>query len=244
MKVFYSLARYLPFAMLGLRCYAAVNTSLSYDLCTLFYGMNAWLQTISFLFAELIFVLRTYAIWGHNKRVLVILLGSIFGTFVGIIVLITTVRNDFISSPSPAPMITPCYEDTQYDVISVAYVLLFLLELEILLFTLYRALKHYRFMRSSQLLQVCIQHNIFYFACGSAFSVANIIITFLCKPTYNDYLFSNIQAAAHAMLVARMQINLWKRDQANSEASSEPLSIGQLDFARSLQTTSASITNL
>ncbi|EGO21110.1 hypothetical protein SERLADRAFT_410612 [Serpula lacrymans var. lacrymans S7.9] len=163
-KAMHLIARWLPFSMLGVRCYG--------------------LQALSLFIAELIFTLRTYALWGHSKRCWAIV--------VGIVVLMTIDQGPSICLP----------------LVSIAYALLIVYEVEILLFSLYRALIHYRSTRSP-LLRVLLQHNIFYFSCGLViFFGAWHLLSRRSIPYY-----TSLQVVIHAILVTRMQIDLWKSDQ-------------------------------
>jgi len=89
-------------------------------------------------------------------------------------------------------------------------------ELEILLFTLYRSIKHYQSLGSDNLLlKILVQHNIFYFACGLVFSLAVILTVGLLPDVYGD-MTSNLQVMMHALLVTRMHLGLWKSDRART----------------------------
>ncbi|KAG2756984.1 hypothetical protein P692DRAFT_20713469, partial [Suillus brevipes Sb2] len=62
---------------------------------------------------------------------------------------------------------TSCFHSKENGVIVVAYSLLILAELRIVLFSLYKAAASFKtWGRKNRLLEIFIQHNIFYFACG------------------------------------------------------------------------------
>ncbi|KIJ66648.1 hypothetical protein HYDPIDRAFT_26084 [Hydnomerulius pinastri MD-312] len=255
-KLLYLLCRYLPFVLLALDSFQVLQPTLPMSKCETYYELNSWLEGITLVSSECMFILRTYAIWERNRRVLLILMCSFFAFLIPVIFIMTKYDSSTIITEPPVPNITSCYNAGQNDVIVVAYVLLVVAELgmaclhffqifpiysriaEILLFTLYRSIKHYQDHGGrSQLLHILIQHNIFYFACGLFFSLLVILsIAFLpvclafntgflmisdistIKDPYGD-MTSNLQVTIHALLVTRMHLDLWKADRTHYVAN-------------------------
>ncbi|OAX31240.1 hypothetical protein K503DRAFT_105213 [Rhizopogon vinicolor AM-OR11-026] len=119
-----------------------------------------------------------------------------------------------IISEPPIPNITSCYDVAESRIIVIAYVLLVVGEFEILIFTIYRSIKHYQSLGSDNpLLKILIRHNIFYFACGLVFSLSVILTLAFLPDVYGD-MVSNLQVMIHALLVTRMHLELWKSDRA------------------------------
>ncbi|KAG1776870.1 hypothetical protein EV702DRAFT_1107117 [Suillus placidus] len=160
------------------------------------------------------FILRTYAIWGRSRRILIILMCSFVANLIPAVYIITSYNNSQTISEPPIPNITSCYNVGESRIIVVAYVLLVVTESEILFFTLYRSIKHHKsFARGNHLLNILIQHNIFYFICGLVFSLLVMLTTGLLPFIYGD-MFSNLQSMVHALLITRMHLELWKSDRA------------------------------
>ncbi|KAH7927953.1 hypothetical protein BV22DRAFT_1126987 [Leucogyrophana mollusca] len=258
-KFLYLLARYVPFCLLSLHLFCeselhynelmtamehfAVNFDPNEDpeKCELL--NNICFSMISLICTECIFVIRTYALWGCNKRVLFLMLVSfivVLGTDLG---MVFAPQRSTTFATVPIPAVTGCYEAAQSKLISVPFALLILFELgivsayvvpivkrihpeivtELLCLTLIRATKRYR-DTGSPLFYILLQHNTFYFSCGILFSVVNLLAILLLKDDYGS-MFEDFQIVMHAVLVTRMHLHLWTVDRAhiNVDSSSIPL---------------------
>ncbi|KAG1790200.1 uncharacterized protein HD556DRAFT_1393246 [Suillus plorans] len=213
-KILYLMCRYLPFVLLAADTYQVLQPALPLSQCQTYFQINSWLEGITLVAAEWMFILRTYAIWGRSKRILIILLGSFFAILIPVIYILTSFGNSVTISEPPIPNITSCYNVEESRIIVVAYVLLVIAEFEILSFTLYRSIKHYRSLTNdNHLLNILIQHNIFYFICGLFFSLLVILTIALLPSVYGD-MASNLQVTVHSLLVTRMHLELWRSDRA------------------------------
>ncbi|EGN95582.1 hypothetical protein SERLA73DRAFT_154947 [Serpula lacrymans var. lacrymans S7.3] len=169
------IARWLPFSMLGVRCYG--------------------LQALSLFIAELIFTLRTYALWGHSKRCWAIV--------VGIVVLMTIDQGPSIF----------CYQantpNTGLPLVSIAYALLIVYEVAVGLVGLSFFSPSSPFPPPATFFHFVLL--VIFFGAWHLvpFSTVN---TILYENPYSD-IFPDLQVVIHAILVTRMQIDLWKSDQ-------------------------------
>ncbi|KAG2156741.1 uncharacterized protein EDB93DRAFT_865412 [Suillus bovinus] len=221
-KILYLVCRYLPFWLL------AVATK---QQCQTYFQINSWLEGITLIAAEWMFILRTYAIWGRSKRILIILLSSFVAILIPVIYILTSFGNSVIISKPPIPNITSCYNVGESCIIVAAYVLLVVGEFEILFFTLYCSIKHYKnHANQHRLLNILIQHNIFYFICGLFFSLLVILTIGLLPDVYGD-MTSNLQVTVHALLVTRMHLLLWKSDHAQRAVLGDDIALDVLDQA-------------
>ncbi|KAH7915751.1 hypothetical protein BJ138DRAFT_1141204 [Hygrophoropsis aurantiaca] len=210
-KILYCLARYIPFILIGMNLFQSLKPNLDPKMCHPLYEVGAGLSGLSLVCSECIFFLRTYAIWGRNRKVLVVLTSSLVALVVAVIVVLFTYQSSIKFVTPPVPVITGCYRTGQDNVLFIAYLLLLVFELEVLAFTLFKAVKQYR-QAHNQLLQILIQHNIFYFGCGFVFSVANILCLTLLQGSNSDIISSSeLQTAMHAILVTRMHLHLWEQ---------------------------------
>ncbi|KAG2363496.1 hypothetical protein BDR07DRAFT_915559 [Suillus spraguei] len=175
-KILYLLCRYLPFLLLAADTYQVLQPALPLSLCQTYFEINSWLEGITLVAAECMFILRTYAIWGRSRRVLIILFGCFFAILIPVVYILITFGNSVTTSEPPIPNITSCYNVGESRIIVAAYVLLVVGEFEILSFTLYRSIKNYKSVANNNpLLNILIQHNIFYFICGLFFSLLVIL---------------------------------------------------------------------
>ncbi|KAH7904169.1 hypothetical protein BJ138DRAFT_1119666 [Hygrophoropsis aurantiaca] len=114
-----------------------------------------------------------------------------------------------LSEPSP-PIAGNCLVESSDRAYFMAYVLLLLIEAEIFIFTAYRVHVHYRHQKG-YLMMVMAQHGILYFIFALLFSLTNILVILLL-PTYYSRIFGVLQTLSHALVVTRMQLQLWTAD--------------------------------
>ncbi|KAG2064302.1 hypothetical protein BDR04DRAFT_279997 [Suillus decipiens] len=228
-KILYLLCRYLPFVLLAADTYQVLQPALPLSLCQTYFEINSWLEGITLVAAECMFILRTYAIWGRSRRILIILLGCFFAILIPVVYILITFGNSVTTSEPPIPNITSCYNVGESRIIVAAYVLLVVAEFEIISFTLYRSIKNYKSVANDNpLLNILIQHNIFYFICGLFFSLLVILAIALLPFVYGD-MASNIQVTVHALLVTRMHLALWKSDRAQRFVLADGILLNTLD---------------
>ncbi|KAH7930236.1 hypothetical protein BV22DRAFT_1055566 [Leucogyrophana mollusca] len=228
-KMLYILCRYLPFLLIGLNTYQVLQPEVELDMCQTYDELNSWLEGVILVSSECMFILRTYAIWERNRRILTVLLCSFFAILIPVVYVMINYDSSTVVTSPPVPNISSCYNAGQSHVIVVAYILLVVAELEILLFTLYRAIRHFRHPRGgSHLMNILIQHNIFYFSCGLIFSLLVILTIALLPDPYGD-MTSNLQVAIHALLVTRMHLELWKSDRAQIDIDFTDIALSRLD---------------
>ncbi|OAX40699.1 hypothetical protein K503DRAFT_589082 [Rhizopogon vinicolor AM-OR11-026] len=153
--------------------------------------------------AECIFALRTYALWNFNRRVRMVLLISFLALLCGVATLVvacgvTMTKTTFTAGCYAGPVPT--------NFILAPYILLLLLEIEIVCLTFYRMMKYYYTTRC-RLLTLVTQYSIGYIFAGLFVTVLNIIaIAFL--PEYG-LILEVVQIIGQALLATRMQLALW-----------------------------------
>ncbi|KAH7904170.1 hypothetical protein BJ138DRAFT_1184198 [Hygrophoropsis aurantiaca] len=220
-KCLYLACRYLPIALAGVQWPTNFASNINMDDCAVLLSLNLWLTVTILCCSEGIFLCRVYALWGCSKRILMILLSSFMITLIPVIVIMGNSQasmtvSDLLTEVSP--LITGnCFPEPPDQTYFMSYVLLLLFEAEIFLFTAYRVHIHYRHERG-YLLKVMAKHGIFYFIFALLFSLTNILVIFLL-PTYYCATFGVLQALSQALLVTRMQLQLWTADQDSSSAS-------------------------
>ncbi|KAG0702944.1 hypothetical protein DFH29DRAFT_998899 [Suillus ampliporus] len=168
------------------------------------------LGTVIVFAAESIFFVRTYAIWDRSKRILWAFLSSVVFILIPIVFILVKYNSSTTVTNTIAAGISGCSKIGETSAILYVYVLLVIVEIEILCLTLCRAITTYQHQqRVANVLNVLLQHNIFYFACGATSSLVLIVAIAIYPPSYSD-LASNIQITAHAMLVTKMHRALWR----------------------------------
>lgn len=128
---------------------------------------------------------------------------------VPVVVTLTLYNSSSTIILSPVPKVGSCYSSKQGRILILAYVLLVIAEIETLGFMLYHSWKLYRgHGNSSPLVRVLVRHNIFYFACGLLFSTTVVAVMVVLPASYGDAT-SDLQFVIHAILVTRMQRELY-----------------------------------
>ncbi|KAG2145653.1 hypothetical protein BD769DRAFT_1416927 [Suillus cothurnatus] len=197
-------SRYTPFAICAL--HARLLLSPSIEGCPGLTESNILLLGILLLCAECIFVLRTYALWNCDRRVRIALLVLYLALFCGMVILVlecglklkTTEFTPGCYSPSSIPT----------NLILAPYILLLLLEIEVVGLTLYRMIIYYRTTRC-RLLTLMAQYNVGYILAGLLFTLINIVAICFVPGDYGPVLEAS-QIMAQGLLASRMQLDLWK----------------------------------
>ncbi|KAG1779231.1 hypothetical protein EV702DRAFT_1044154 [Suillus placidus] len=127
-KLLYLACRYLPFVLLATDTYQVLQPALPLSQCEPYVKMNSWLQGITFAAAECVFILRTYAIWGRSRMILIILMCSCAANFIPVVYIITVYNNSITIFEPPIPNITSCYNVSESRIIVAAFVLLVVFE--------------------------------------------------------------------------------------------------------------------
>ncbi|KAH7907650.1 hypothetical protein BJ138DRAFT_1159583 [Hygrophoropsis aurantiaca] len=234
-KVFYIITRYLPFLVLAIHLYTYLGHGASTSVCSHLYMIDFGLSALSVACSLWMFILRAYALWGRSRKVLLFMTG----TFVIIVIAVIAVSTLFKSAskilPPPTPAVTGCNVEGENHNTFFTFVLLIAYELEILLLSLARAVKQHRESRS-QLFKVLVHHSIFHFIFAIVFSLANILALLLFTGPAEGVL-EVLQSSMHALVVTRMQHQLWQTNRIQVDGAevrqsiSIPLSV--LHFADS-----------
>ncbi|KAF9231168.1 hypothetical protein BU15DRAFT_82726 [Melanogaster broomeanus] len=206
-KILYLVCRYLPFLCVATNTSHFVQPGLSVKACESYFFLlscqfhvtiarsGLTVGTIDanltiIICADMMFLVRTYALWDRTRLALAIILVNFMAFFIPIVV-ITALFN---SAPTFIPVlgITSCSAASHSRIILLGYVLLVIGETEILLSTLYQSVQHYRVGGRGRLLTILVNHNVWYFGCSLTSSVAVILmVAFLLDP-YNN-LFASPQ---------------------------------------------------
>ncbi|KAH7905742.1 hypothetical protein BJ138DRAFT_727169 [Hygrophoropsis aurantiaca] len=213
-KCLYLACRYLPIVLAGVQWPANFAPNINIDDCVVLFSIDIWLTGSILSCSEGIFLCRAYALWGCSKRILMILLSSFMITAILVIVIMGNFQASMTVShllvEPPAPIAGNCLADSPDRAYFMTYVLMLLFEAEIFIFTAYRVHVHYRHQKG-YLMMIMAQHGIFYFIVALLFSVTNVLVVFLL-PTYYSGTFGVLQTLSQALVVTRMQLQLWTAD--------------------------------
>ncbi|KAG1810804.1 hypothetical protein EV424DRAFT_1542763 [Suillus variegatus] len=179
MRLIFIVSRYLPFVGLVMTVYYSVGSThggIPDDgIFTAVYNGIRWLGIAA---AELLLVVRTYVVWGCDKRFLTLTLT--FTTVVSAAVLVISDVDASESGDSTGVFVAG--RNT-----SVIYGLLMLVELVLMTLTLYKRFKSFR-LDGSPLVATLCRDGIISILCITLVSMANCISVILLPPSYTALL--------------------------------------------------------
>ncbi|KAG2122782.1 hypothetical protein DEU56DRAFT_904339 [Suillus clintonianus] len=223
-KLLYIVCRYLTCGYLSLEMLVALQPTMSIRTCQTMYYVNTYLGSVIMVCAEGVFMTRACAMWEFRRCITAILLISGLIYIVTGHVVLSLNRSAPIVTKSPIP-VTSCFDTGDGSTIIVVYAILAVAEIQIWMFTLYKAITSYwREGTHNRLLGQLILQNLIYMTCGLLFSITVILTTALVKAYYGFMIVKFVriwQVTIHAFLVTRMSRELWRVDQ--QRALLEPL---------------------
>ncbi|KAG1744253.1 hypothetical protein EDB19DRAFT_1696420 [Suillus lakei] len=214
-SILYVMERYSPAFLLCVHIYMNYLPNENFVTCKslhlIWYGAAAF----SIACAEGIFILRTYALWGNKKSILGLMLSTILCLVILDVVITTTISSRLELQLSGG--FEGCYSLTRDRLSAAPWSLLVAFELEIIVLTMIRVYWACR-EGGCHLLDILLQHCIFYFGTGLTLSVFNILaIEFL---TYNSSnMFGTFQIVMHSIIVTRMHLQFCSSQVCGSSES-------------------------
>jgi len=203
-RVTFTLTRYLPFPGIALTVYAALQAVLLKPCPNNGVPSNI-LHIGTIVAAEGLLLMRTWAFWGCNK-ILLIVLSVIAVIFIVAAMLITSHVNAILpKTVNPWP--GACNFTTGAGS-AIQYAFLVMFELILLSLVIYRWIRNYRSeFASSRIVNAVYRDAVIYVSIMIAFSLGNIINTGASPQYYNEYLDS-LQVTIHSVLAVRLFFHL------------------------------------
>ncbi|TFK26566.1 hypothetical protein FA15DRAFT_667262 [Coprinopsis marcescibilis] len=165
--------RYVPFINIGVFLYINFG-HVPHTVCYRLVSGTIWLIAMASFFAQMIIILRTFALWQNNPVVVKSL--SLFLTVSIILTFVLTGKQLGHMNFAPTPKFLPgCIAIEDSDLSLYVYVVLFVMEAIIVGLTVIKAIQHLRASRTSWLSQL-YKNGIFYCLCVLALSTGNIIV--------------------------------------------------------------------
>ncbi|KAG0697073.1 hypothetical protein DFH29DRAFT_1071801, partial [Suillus ampliporus] len=199
-SVLYVMTRYFPAFLLCVHIYLNHLQNEHFVTCNSLHTVWYCASALCVASTEGIFILRTYALWGHKKSILGLMLSTVlvrirppaFHTLTHLLVwapqclvILDVVMTTAITSQLELQLSGwgwGCYSLSRNKMAAAPWTLLVAFELEIVVLTMIRVYWTYR-ERRCLLLDILLHHNIFYFVTGLTLSVVNIL-AIVCLP-YN-----------------------------------------------------------
>ncbi|KAH7906391.1 hypothetical protein BJ138DRAFT_637984 [Hygrophoropsis aurantiaca] len=194
-RITFTISRYMVFPAAFMTLYG--------ENCLPFGQASTAIHLISIIAAEGLLILRTYAFWLGERRILYGLLMLGAGCIVG-----SASTSVFVKSgqtPNTLPLSLGCVFDSSRDA-AYQYSFLVLFETVLLGLTLYKRFVHYR-VSTNSIIATLYRDGVLYISCILLLSIINIIVAFLVPIGYTDVLDSP-QLVAHSVLASRIFFSL------------------------------------
>ncbi|KZV90875.1 hypothetical protein EXIGLDRAFT_770435 [Exidia glandulosa HHB12029] len=183
-KILFLLARYLtwPELVSGL-----VHQFWDIDagMCHRIFGYNSFSIVWGIGAAEMILVLRTWAIWDRHRGLLIGLVTLFFGVWIAESYIISQLvdKTIFVPATSFSPVLRGCVITASTQIVTYAWILLTAYEALILGLTLVKAVQHFR-SGSNRLMNMLYRDGILYFVYLFAISAANLIVVYTTEAEF------------------------------------------------------------
>ncbi|KAG2079099.1 hypothetical protein BDR04DRAFT_1226222 [Suillus decipiens] len=203
-RILFIISRYMAFVAAGMTSYAAIATRANEN-CSHFSLASNAIHIISIVASEGLLVIRTYAFWKQNKKILAVLL--IFAAIcIACAVSITQVVSNLMASTNPSdPPISNCtFEAGRSSAIQYGFLVAY--ELLLMSLTVFKRYQDYR-DSNSRFVRAIFQGGVRYMTAIIFVSVANILIMSLMPVSY-DEMMDVPQLVLHSMLASRVLFSL------------------------------------
>ncbi|KLO08906.1 hypothetical protein SCHPADRAFT_588002 [Schizopora paradoxa] len=228
-KVLYIVARYFAFVDLTLLLIYSLDPSLSPSRCRIMYETSAWFQVVGVLVAEILLIIRTYALYQRNSYVLAYLICLELGLTIPSIIFINQsfglmdceflnnfeVNAYFSSSlfyldiQSPAPTILPCLPITEDTMTWFAFMCICIFDFNVSVLTVYKGFHQWSIgMSRAPLVRTIYRDGGLYFICLFVVSLANVLLLKEKQDSAYYLLLIGLQRVLHAVLTSRLIINV------------------------------------
>ncbi|KAG1850274.1 hypothetical protein C8R48DRAFT_727663 [Suillus tomentosus] len=161
-SILYVMTRYMPAFVLCIHLCMNYLPNENIVTCKLLHSIWFLAAALCIAGAEGIFVLRTYALWGNKKFILSIMLSTVLCFAILDVIMTMTISRRLDLHLSDIG--DGCYSLSRDTMSAYPWTLLVAFELEIIALTMIRVYREYR--RGCPLLEILLQHNIFYFGTG------------------------------------------------------------------------------
>ncbi|KAL5519273.1 hypothetical protein ACEPAH_956 [Sanghuangporus vaninii] len=225
-KIMFFLTRYPVFVDTSLTIVNLIQPNVKLSLCKPIYQAAAWMSFAGITIAEIIMMMRVYAIWGAKKQVLIFLVIFNLGIIIPDIVLLERSLRSLVYEfmPSPFPTLAPCVLIDADLSVYIDFILIMVSEFVVIVMTVWKCFSEWRARRSS-LMKALLEDGVQYFVCMFAISFANLLVVKTAVVDFSGLLFL-IQRVLHAILSARILMHI--REVVRPEADVE---VSDMSFA-------------
>ncbi|KAH7925436.1 hypothetical protein BV22DRAFT_433532 [Leucogyrophana mollusca] len=227
LKVLYILTRYLPFLGMVPLMYHLIP-GLSIDACRILVWFAGLIYTSGMASSELVLMLRTWAVWGRNPKIgLLLLVAFVFACAPLYYTLITYLKS-IVYDTSPPPGAPECLVLSSDRPTMTFWCVMMGLEGLVLVLTLIKTTKNYR--HNMALSRLIVKDGILYYAVLFTLSLLNVLII-ATQPELVDLLMATPLRAIHSVLTARMVLRMREQNRLSMVGGLGPGTNPSLVFA-------------
>lgn len=222
-KILFLFARYSTFFDVPLVLYYSLAPRPSNQKCLVIYSIASWSTCFGIEVSEAILVVRTYALSGNSRNILIYLLIQFVVISTAVLVILVIFLRSLRYGTPPLPTVMGCYPTEGSKILFADFVLLMLNETAIMILTLWIGIKRYRHSRNP-LIVTLYRDGIFYFIYLFLISAANIVVLVVGPPELID-LVDTFQRVMHSILSTRILLHV-----RNTGRDREVVAISNLRF--------------
>jgi len=233
-KVLFFLTRYLPFIDMSLVLFYQTKTNIDVQTCQMTYFPAGWLIVVGITIAEIILMVRTWAIWGRSRRIAIFLGVACASALIPVLVIEHYFLKSLVFSPYPNPATPGCLLTAGSPVIAVSFIIVILFETFVLILTLIKGVQHYRVAGNRGFVAVLYRDGILFYIYLFIISLVNLIVIVTAPRELADIL-AIFQHVLHSCLSARILLNLREarqRETRPTSLNSTPLQHLEFDTTR------------
>ncbi|KAJ7905134.1 hypothetical protein B0H13DRAFT_2023462 [Mycena leptocephala] len=215
-KVLFFLTRYSPVFDVPVLMYYSMVSNLSFQYCAQLHAASSWGTIFGMGVAEAILILRTYALSGRNRSVLIFFTIVWASGVTASIILLEFFLRSATYGPPPSPVIPGCNLTGGNAIFAgIPFVIVLLNDTLIMMYTLWIGLKNYRHSRNP-LIVTLYRDGITYYVFLCLISAVNVA-TLLQAPMPMAQLFNTFLRVVHSVLSTRILLHVRDIEHMQSE---------------------------
>ncbi|KAI0075576.1 hypothetical protein K474DRAFT_1382460 [Panus rudis PR-1116 ss-1] len=224
-KVLYLLSRYSPFIDTPLNIAYYLTPDIRPDTCDAVYSIGVWITGYGIGLAELVLLVRTYAIYARSRRVLVFLvilwllwIGGNSAVFYFFTTSVQYVESTKLGLGRDLP---GCYTESESPIIFASFASLALFEFVIVSMTIKKGFEHFRdatYLHGRSLAFVLYRDGVLFFIALLVFSTANVVLDVAAPREYLD-LLNTLTRVIHSIVCCRVLLNLRNAGRSDLDVS-------------------------
>jgi len=243
MKIIFITTRYSPFLGVPVHLYSQLKPFIAVEECHMAMTVVVWSMIVSITTAELILVVRTWAIWGDSKKIGTILFAAVIACLPPILYAEWVYLRTITFLVYPYRKTPGCLVDSENSIFGICFVVIIAFDTCLLILTLTKAVKDYRMRRmvsvtvSRRISTVLYRDCVIFYVYLLGIEAVNLTVAGVA-PSNLTHLLIVLQQVVHSTLSARVLIHLRQVHTATMDGStvtttniSDRLDI--LEFARS-----------